>query len=84
MGLLQQCPVACSEQLIIIIIIIFFSNVHSGIRIGPKRDNNSVYRVPCIEFHSNLKPRHAIYTAAVRTCAKFQIASVNESEDRDV
>ena len=28
-------------------------------------------------FHSNL------YTAAVRTCAKFQIASINESEDRE-
>ena len=30
------------------------------------------------------KPHHAICTAAVRTWAKFQIASVNESEDRDV
>ena len=30
------------------------------------------------------KPHHEIYTAAVRTWAKFQIASVNESEDRDV
>ena len=30
------------------------------------------------------KPYHAICTAAVRTWAKFQIASVNESEDRDV
>ena len=30
------------------------------------------------------EPHHAIYTAAVRTCAKFQIASINESEDREV
>ena len=30
------------------------------------------------------KPHHVICTAAVRTWAKFQIASVNESEDRDV
>ena len=30
------------------------------------------------------KPHHEIYTTAVRTLAKFQIASINESEDRDV
>ena len=31
-----------------------------------------------------LNCHHEIYTADVRTCAKFQIASVNESEDREV
>ena len=30
------------------------------------------------------EPHHAIYTAAVRTWAKFQIISINESEDREV
>ena len=30
------------------------------------------------------KPHHAIDTAAVRTWAKFQIASINESEDREL
>ena len=30
------------------------------------------------------KPRNAKYTAAVRTCAKCQIVSINESEDRAV
>ena len=30
------------------------------------------------------EPRHAIYTAAVITCAKFQITIINESEDREV
>ena len=29
------------------------------------------------------EPHHVIHTAAVRTCAKFQIVIVNESEDRD-
>ena len=27
--------------------------------------------------------RRAIHSAAVRTCAKFQIVSLNESEDRE-
>ena len=35
----------------------------------------------CKLFHSNLKPHHAIYTA-VKTYAKFQIASISESEER--
>ena len=30
------------------------------------------------------KPHHEIYTAAVRTWTKFQIVSINESEDREV
>ena len=29
------------------------------------------------------KPHHMIHTAAVRTCDKFQIASINENEDRE-
>ena len=32
----------------------------------------------------SFKPYHAIHTAAVRTWAKFQIASINKSEDREV
>ena len=31
-----------------------------------------------------LKSHHAIHAAAVEICAKFQLASINESEDRDV
>ena len=39
----------------------------------------------CTHFSiRNFKPHFAIYTAAVRTCAQFQIASINESEDREV
>ena len=30
------------------------------------------------------KPHHEIYTAAVRTWSEFQIASINESKDREV
>ena len=30
------------------------------------------------------KPYHEVYTAAVRMCPKFEIASINESEDREV
>ena len=32
----------------------------------------------------SFKPHPGIYTTAVRTYAKFQIASINESEDREV
>ena len=51
--------------------------------------SDSVYRILlsvtsiCKLFHSNLWTS-SIYTAAVRTCAKFQIASIHESEDREV
>ena len=31
----------------------------------------------------SLKPHHTIHTTAVRTCAKFQIVILNESEDRE-
>ena len=30
------------------------------------------------------KPPHEIYTAAVRMCAKLQIASINDSEDKEI
>ena len=37
-----------------------------------------------IFFIRTFKPHHAIYTAAVRTCVKFQIVSIMKGEDRGV
>ena len=46
--------------------------------------SNSVLKCDIILQMFSFKPHHAIYTAAVRMWAKFQITSINESEDREV
>ena len=43
---------------------------------------NRVLKCDVIIFQT-FKSHHEIYTAAVRTCAKFQIASINESEVKE-
>ena len=60
-----------------------------------RHDSRDTVELIATEFYSvtssfynfsirTFEPHHTIYTAAVRTCAKFQIASINESEDREV
>ena len=55
------------------------NQVTSGYRVL-KCDVISLQTFPFEPF----EPHHAICTAAVRTCAKFQIVILNESEDREV
>ena len=66
----------------------YLTNVSSG---APTRETlanpSQHHRVPkcdviILQFFP-FEPLNLIYTAAVRTCAKFQIVSLNESEDRE-
>ena len=59
--------------------------------LSEKKTRNGRHRVQSVtSLHfanfsvRTFEPYHAIDTAAVRTCAKFQIVRIHESEDREV
>ena len=79
-GFLVRILVTRLEKRVLACVFILFCKPGNSVcRIFNHSESSKVWRH---HFANFFKPHHAIYTAVVRTCAKFQTASINENEEK--